>query len=57
MKISDPEFRTHDEPFGFYIFSWIPRKCRNGKWRCFCWLEKHYNPNGNHTYTLGNRAH
>lgn len=56
MKVTDKEFRLEGEEFGFFIFSWLPRKCRNGKWRWLCWLEKH--GYGEHaTYTLGNRAH
>ncbi len=42
----------HPEYFGYYIFAWLPKKCRNGKWRWLCWLEKH----DDGTYTLGNRA-
>jgi hypothetical protein len=46
------ELRYTSEPFGLYIFSWVPRKCRNGKWRWLRWLEQHRDG----TYTLGNRA-
>ena len=56
MQIKDPEFRTGGEPFGLYVFAWLPKKCRNGKWRWLCWVERH-GYGKNKTYTIGNRAH
>lgn len=53
MKASNPEFRMPDEPFGYYVFAFLPKKTRSGKWRWLCWLEQH-SPGD---YTLGNRAH
>jgi hypothetical protein len=53
MRVDDPEYRLKRESFGLYVFAWLPKKCRNGKWRWLCWLEKH----SGGTYTLGNRAH
>lgn len=49
----DVECRHLAEPFGFYTFAWLPRRCRNGRKRWLCWVERH--PDG--TYTYGNRAH
>jgi len=49
----DDEGRHMAEPFGFYIFSWRPRRCRNGKLRWLRFLERHMDG----TYTLGSRAH
>lgn len=52
----DAELRHIGEAFGFFIFSWIPRKCRNDRWRWLTWLERH-GGDGSYTYTLGNRGH
>jgi hypothetical protein len=49
----DDECRSIGEPFGFYTFAWLPVKCRNGKRRWLCDVERHRDG----TYTLGNRAH
>lgn len=49
----DNEDRHLAEPFGFYIFAWLPHRCRNGRLRWLRWLEHH----SDGTYTLGNRAH
>lgn len=49
----DNEDRHIAEPMGFYVFTWKPQRCRNGRLRWLRWLERH--PDG--TFTLGNRAH
>lgn len=37
----DEEGKSVVEPCGFYVFAWLPRRCRNGKVRWLCWLERH----------------
>lgn len=49
----DDECRSLGEPFGWFTFAWLPRRCRNGKRRWLVSLERH----SDGTYTLGNRAH
>lgn len=49
----DDEDRLNVEPFGYYTFAWLPKRCRNGKIRWLTWVERH----DDGTYTLGNRAH
>lgn len=49
----DVEFRYIGEPFGFFLFAWLPVKCRNRRVRWLTWVEKHRDG----TCTLGNRAH
>lgn len=49
----DAEGRSIGEPVGFYVFAWLPVRCRNGKVRWLTWVERH----DGGTYTLGNRAH
>jgi hypothetical protein len=51
-SIIDSEGRLSYEPLGVYIFAWRPRRCRNGKTRWLCWVERH----SDGTFTLGNRA-
>jgi hypothetical protein len=29
------------ECYGLHVFAWLPKKCRNGKTRWFCTVEKH----------------
>lgn len=48
----DDECRHLAEPFGYYTFAFLPKKCRNGQRRWLCWVERHQDG----TYTLGNRA-
>lgn len=52
-KNFDSEDRHISEPFGFYEFAWLPRRCRNGKVRWLVSVEHH----DNGTYTLGDRAY
>ena len=49
---ADDECRFGGEPYGFYQIAWLPKRCRNGRWRWLCWVERH----SDGTYTLGNRA-
>ena len=49
----DSECRSFVEPFGWIAFAWLPRRCRNGRWRWLRFTEKHFDG----TYTLSNRAH
>lgn len=56
MRIDDSEYRLKSEEFGFFIFAWLPKRCRNGKIRWLCSVERHGVP-GHYTYTKGNRAH
>lgn len=49
----DSENRHIAESLGWYTFAWMPKRCRNGKLRWLCWVERH----SDGTYTLGNRAH
>lgn len=48
----DSECRHAAESLGFYLFAWLPVKCRNGKRRWLRWVERH----GDGTFSLGNRA-
>lgn len=52
QPIIDTEGRLACDSLGFYFFAFWPRRCRNGKIRWLCWLEKH----DDGTFTLGNRA-
>lgn len=52
----DAENRHITEPFGLFVFAWLPKLCRNGKLRWLCCVEQHREPTKT-TYTLGNRAH
>lgn len=51
-QIYDSEGRNPVEPLGYYEFAWRPRRCRNGRVRWLCWVERH----SDGTFTLGNRA-
>lgn len=42
----------HPFYFGYFIFAWLPKRCRNGKVRWLAWLEKH----SDGSYTAGDRA-
>jgi hypothetical protein len=41
QDIVDAEGKFAWEPLGFSSYAFIPRKCRNGRWRWLCFLEKH----------------
>jgi len=43
------EYLSPVEPYGFHEFAWKPRRCRNGKIRWLCWVERH----SNGTFTKG----
>jgi hypothetical protein len=43
----DDEIRSPIECYGFHVFAWMPRRCRNGKVRWLCFVERH----GDGTYT------
>jgi hypothetical protein len=39
--LPDSEYRWPIEPAGFHLFAWLPKRCRNGRIRWLCWLERH----------------
>lgn len=43
VDLMDSEGRFVWEPEGYSFFAFIPKKCRNGKIRWLCWLERHQN--------------
>ncbi len=45
----DSEAIHFTEPYGWHLFAWTPKRCRNGKIRWLKWLERH----GDGSYTLG----
>ena len=55
VYMKDKEMRLEGEEFGYFIFAFLPKKCRNNKWRWLCWLERH-GEKGRYTYTLGTRG-
>jgi hypothetical protein len=44
----DSEGRFPWEPLGFVTFTFWPKRCRNGKWRWLCFVERH--SDGTYTY-------
>lgn len=49
----DGECRGLAEPFGWVMFAWLPKRCRNGRWRWLRSVERH----SDGSYTLCDRAH
>lgn len=45
---ADSEGRFPWEPLGFTQFHFLPKRCRNGRLRWLCFLDRH--PDGTYTY-------
>ena len=48
----DAEGRWPIEPYGYFTFAWMPKRCRNGRLRWLCWVQRH----DDGSYTLGDNA-